>query len=1100
MRNLRNLRGLAAALLLALLAGVTPISAFAQRPTGGIEGTVTDPQTAVVAGATVTITQPDTGFERSLTTSDNGTYRVDQLTPGSYNVTVSASGFKRAVVSQVTVEVGQNTPLDVQLTAGGLEETVEIQGGETTVDRTDNTVDGVVNTIQIANLPLNGRNFLDLARLQPGAETIEGGGFDPTKANYTGVSLGGQAGRSTQITVDGGSVVDNVVGTTTQNFSQEIIEEFQVGISNQDVASGASSSGTINVITKSGSNDFHGNGYIYYRDDQFAAFPSLARLVDIDRSDNMQAFEARRVQFDREQLGGSLGGPIVRDKAFFFFNTEYNNQDSVNLYIVNDPLLPGFTGFSGAPYNQLLITGRVDVLLNEKHTLFGRYSHDDNDNSTPQPLGSGIVPRESASGIFSSNNIFTTNRADGVTVGLTSVLTSAIVNDVRYAYNDFTNEIVADPNTPDTAPEIRVQLTTFRSGKSRIAPQATTQDRHQLKDDITWNAGEHTLRFGANWERTAIGGLLDFLNPGIIQIHNTNVTGPLVTEEDFLNAPVRFIQFGVGNPVLPFDHPGDPTVNHRLQFYANDQWKVHPRLTLNYGVQYRYDSNVFNHELAKPQIIAPLFGKGREPASNDLNNIAPRFGFAWDVAGDAKTVIRGGAGIYYDTVIDNVRLFETADLVPPGNWIGLTPTGIFSDLLPGGDAFFPTPDPNFTLRDALAILPQLRADVESRAFNSNAPTSIEATGVVSQQTGSEFEIPYSIQYAIGVQRELPGNFIVQADFNYRKSVHEIITYDANFADSVDQFGNSTPLLNPADFAGPVFIVDSSGFSTYKALLLRVDKRYSDNLQLTASYALSRLESFGLDSLGLGGVITNTRNFREDFGPSGLDRTHRLVVSGIYDLPRYDGDSAWARGFLDGWQVSAISQHFSGLPQSINLPDSVDLHGSGTFTSFLPGTSGGSLGREIGSIAELNQLISAYNSNLAQYAARIEDGVPVDPHGTPLRALALLPENLTAGGDTVHSTDVRLTKKFHFTETRRLDLIAEVFNLFNVSNLVYTPGQDTVWTLPAQEDVEAFESNADGTNPGLLPFAFDALRPIARQNSIFGAGGPRAFQFAAKFVF
>jgi hypothetical protein len=1083
------------ALLLTFVTVAAPVRAYAQNPTGNVEGIVTDAQGGALRGATVVVTQKETGFERSVTTDDSGTYRVSQLKPGNYNITVTAQGFKKAIVDSVTVAVGQSLPLDVQLTAGGVDETVEIQSGEATVDRSDNTIDGVVNTIQIASLPLNGRNFLDLARLQPGAETIEGGGFDPTKANYTGVSLGGQAGRSTQITVDGGSVVDNVVGTTVQNFSQEIISEFQVGISNGDVGGGASSSGSINVITKSGTNDYHGNGYIYYRDDQFAAFPALKRLVDADATDPIQEFQARRVQFDRQQFGGSIGGPIVKDKAFFFGNVEYNNQDSVNLYVVNDPLIPGFTGFSGGPYNQLLITGRVDWLLNEKHTIFGRYSHDDNDNTTPQPLGSGIVPRESASGIFASNNIFQTNDSDGITAGITSVLKSNLVNDFRYSFNDFTNELLADPNTDPNAPELRVRLTTFRSGKSRIAPQATTQRRHQVRDDVTWTLGQHTARFGGNWEHTGIGGLLDFLNPGIIQIHDTTVTGPLITEADFLNAPVRFLQIGVGNPILPFDHPGEPTVNDRLQFYANDTWKIHPRFTLNYGVQYRYDSNLFNHELLRPEIVAPLFGRGRQPSENDLNNIAPRVGFAWDVAGDAKTVVRGGVGIYYDTLIDNVRLFETADLVPAGNNVILGPTQIISNLLPGGDGFFPTPDPNFTLADALAVLPALRAEVTQRAFENNAPTSIEALGVVNQLSSSELEVPYSIQYSVGVQRELPWNIVLQADFNYRKSLHEIIAYDANKADSVDLFGNPTPLLGDA-FPVPVPIVDTSGFSVYKALLMRADKRFTNGLQFTASYALSSLNSFGLDSLGLGGALTDLNNFRNDFGPAGLDRRHRLVISGLYDFPRYSGDSGLMKGLADGWQVSAISQHFSGLPLTVNLPDSLDLTGTGTFASYLPGTGPGSLGRSVTSISELNNLISAYNANRNNFAAVVDGGVPFDAHGTELRALALLPENLQAGGDSVHSTDLRVTKKFFFTENTRLDLIAEVFNLFNVANLVYTPGQDTVWTLVAQDDVDAFEQN----NPGGFKFPFDALRPTSRQNSIFGAGGPRAFQFAVKFTF
>lgn len=235
---MKNVLRLCMALCIAL--GATAV--LAQEPTGSIEGTVKDPQSAIVQNATVTVRNPATNFTRSTTTSENGNYRFSQLPPGTYEMKVAGTNFKTSVVSDVIVAVGQTLALDVHLEVGGAAETVTVVGGgDVQIDRTDHTVSGVVNTRQIQNLPLNGRNFLDLAQLQPGVEKVEGGNFDPTKANYTGVSIAGQAGRSTQIAVDGGSVVDNVVGTTVQNFSQEIVQEFQLGISNFDLSTGASS-------------------------------------------------------------------------------------------------------------------------------------------------------------------------------------------------------------------------------------------------------------------------------------------------------------------------------------------------------------------------------------------------------------------------------------------------------------------------------------------------------------------------------------------------------------------------------------------------------------------------------------------------------------------------------------------------------------------------------------------------------------------------------------------------------------------------------------------------------------------------------------------
>jgi hypothetical protein len=1091
----KSTRSVVWVVVLTLALGLVPVRAFAQNPTGNIEGTITDAQGAVLKGATVEVSQKETGFERSVSTDDSGAYRITNLAPGNYDVSIVAQGFKKAVADNVTVAVGTTTPLDVQLTAGGANETIEVQGGEATVDRTDNQVAGVVNPIQIANLPLNGRNFLDLARLQPGAETVDGGGFDPTKANYTGVALGGAGGRSTQIAVDGGSVVDNVVGTTVQNFSQEIISEFQVGISNQDISSGASASGTINVLTKTGNNDFHGNGYLYYRDDQFSAFPGLDRLVDTDTSDDFVPFQARRIQFDRQQYGATIGGPIVQDKAFFFGNIEVNNQDSVSLFQIPVAAIRGFNGFGPQPFNQLLITARVDWRVNDSNTFFGRYSHDDNDQIAPFAPATGIVPRESASGIFSSNNQFNTNRADGFVVGLTTTFSSTIVNDLRYNFNDFANEIDPDPASAPGSPELRVidAGQVWKSGTNYITPQKTYQVRNQLRDDLNWALGNHNLRFGVNYERSAISGQFAFAKPARIRIYGPQTGGlpVLQTEADFLNSPVRDIFMGIGNDLLPFDNPDGATINNRWQFYVSDIWKVHPRLTVNYGLSYRYDSNLWNTQYGRPDIIAPLFTDGGAPPSNDTNNWAPRVGFAWDVNGNAKTVVRGGAGIYYDNTIDNLRLFETADVIAPGSELFLGGNDIQSALLPGGNGQFgatPASTSGFlTLAQALALMGALRADLESRTFASDAPTSIEAFGAISGPLfATDFQLPYAIHYSLGIQRELPYDMVLQADLNYRKGLHEALVYDANHIDAVDANGNSTPYLNLADWQNSVPYANSGAFSVYKALLVRLDKRFTNDFQFTASYALSRVDGFGGDTLGLGAAPTNLYDFRADYGATGNDRTHRFVFSGLYEFPRYDGDG-WKEAFLDGWTVSGIHTMYSGLPYQVFLPDFVDLSGTGTFASYLPGTNSGSIGRSVSNIGELNSLISAYNASLTPGS--------VDFYQTPLRPLALLPGDTPIGGDSVLSTDIRLTKKFYFGETMHLDLIAEGFNVFNIANLVHVGDQ----TLVAQEDVDAYVNDPAG-NPSRFAYPFTTLRPNQRQTSTFGSGGPRAFQFAVKFTF
>ena len=1068
---------LAGFMSLAMLTMSLSMPLAAQQPTGGVEGTVTDPQGAVVIKATVTVRNPATNFSRTTETNDEGFFRVDQLPPGNYEIRVTGTNFKTTVVKEVGVNVGQNSPADVKLEIGGASEEVTVVGtGEAQIERTDQTVSGVVGTVQIQNLPLNGRNFLDLAQLQPGVEKVEGGSFDPTKANYTGVSIAGQAGRSAQIAVDGGSVVDNVVGTTVQNFSQEIVQEFQLGISNFDLSTGASSTGSVNIISRSGSNDFHGNGYGYFRDDKFAAFPALSRL---DAANGIPAaVRTDRIPFDRQQFGGTLGGPIVRDKLFFFGNYEQNNQDGSALH--NPTEAQSFAGFTPNPFDEILATGKIDWVIGSATNLSTRYSFNDNEQQVPFPPGSGIVPRQSASNIFTSNDQIVLNRAHNLVAGLTHSFSPTVSNNTVFAFSDFSNDITV-PTESLGRPEIRIiGSQSFRSGQNAIAPQSTYQERYQLRNDTTWVRGDHTFRFGGNYELTSINGLFQFASPARIRLFNVDAAGNPIryeTEADFLNAPVRDISMGIGSPVLPFNG-GDATTNHRFSFYGNDSWKLTQNFTMNLGLSYRIDSNLWNHDQPRPAIVAPVFGKGTAPSPKDTNNIAPRVGFAWDVAGNGKTVLRGGIGMYYDNTIDNLRLFERADLGPAGAELFLVGADLRSPLFPGGDGRF-TAGQNFTLAQALAIVAPARADIESRAFNCALPTSIECFNAISGPLFStEFQVPYSIQYTFGLQRELPWKMLLQTDFNFRKGVHEVLVYDVNQIDNAitgprTSFGNSIPYA------------DSSGFSTYKALLTRLDRRFSNGFQMTASYALSRFKAFGGDTLGLGATATDLNDLRKEFGPAGLDRTHRFVLSGVYELPWFrNSDSAFARNALGGWQVSMISTMFSGVPFSAFLPHFADLSGTGTFQSYLPGTGPGSLGRDVGSVQELNSIITAYNASIPSRGVACGGDSPTgrcDVFGDPLVRIQSLPSTLQLGGDSVISQDVRVTKTFGFTENVKLDVIGEVFNLFNVANL---------------SEVHDFTLPDEGTSPGDIHF----LRREARTTSVFGTGGPRAFQFALKLRF
>ncbi|MCI0485883.1 MAG: TonB-dependent receptor, partial [Blastocatellia bacterium] len=293
-----------------------PAASPAQESTGSIEGVVSDPSGAVVAGATVTITSKKTGRSLTTTTTGAGVFIMRAIQPGEYEVKVEASGFKTGV-RQVTVQVGAASIGDVSLEVGSPTEVVTVQAESSLqVNTVENKVYDVINQRQIENLPLNGRNFLDLAQLSPGVQIVDGGNFDPTKNQFTGISVGGRSGRVTRIQVDGIDISDETVGTTTQNISQDALQEFQLSQSSLDPSTSLTSSGAVNIVTRSGGNDIHGSAFFFYRDEEVAAVPvTFTGIESIDQ-------QLKSAEFDREQGGFSVGGPFIKDKLFWFVNFE----------------------------------------------------------------------------------------------------------------------------------------------------------------------------------------------------------------------------------------------------------------------------------------------------------------------------------------------------------------------------------------------------------------------------------------------------------------------------------------------------------------------------------------------------------------------------------------------------------------------------------------------------------------------------------------------------------------------------------------------------------------------------------------------------------
>ena len=653
---------------LSILLGVMIVLAptgtlMAQRLTGSATLQILDPSGATVPDARATLTSREKGTSIELKSGADGVVVIPDLAPGDYSISVQHEGFK-TTSTVVSIRVGLTSSLVVKMELGAITTEVMVQAEAVTVDTSKSTVQGVVTANLIDNLPLNGRNFLDLAQLAPGVQIVDGGLFDPTKNQMTGVSVGGRSGRSTRIQVDGVDITDETVGTTVMNLTNESVQEFGIQQSSLDVSTDLTSSGAVNILTKSGTNSLHGSGFGFFRRSDFAA-NNAPIICD---NDSLQAglcdsLDTPKPPFSRDNYGGRLGGPFIRNK--WFWEVEYEKLQQVGANSTSVGPFPQFTGSFGVPVNEHMGGGRTDFNLNSKMKLFYRYNHDDNIGVT----GFGGV------GLAAFAN---SNSANSHAVGW-DYSSGAWVHGVRFSFLKFINGIV-DGNslagTPVEPAAINVTgLGGFIFGPNPNAPQNTFQQNRQTKYDASWVKGRHTIQFGVEYNRIDEAGFASFygLGPEIQGRFSKGVAADPFSANgaaDPLNYTMADVIVGNGlgygseKPVLGLPRGG--FTNNRIGVYAHDTWKVTRNLTLNGGLRYNHDDGLSNADLPRAPLISTFDAElGRTPR-NDNKRIAPQLGFAWDVSGSGKTVIRGGGGLYYETNIFNNLLFDRAEQLPLG--------------------------------------------------------------------------------------------------------------------------------------------------------------------------------------------------------------------------------------------------------------------------------------------------------------------------------------------------------------------------------------------------------------------------------------------------
>jgi hypothetical protein len=795
-------------------------AAVAQR--GELSGRVLGPGDTPVAGATVEARRDGGGsLVRRATADDEGTFRIIELPPGPYSLVARADGFAPHTIEGLELVVGQSQILDLRLEVEGIAETIDAVAEAPTLRSGSSTVDGVIDAAAIERLPLNGRNFLELALLVPG--NAPAANFDPTKTNSVLVSSAGQLGRGGMITIDGADNNDDMVGGPLQNLPQEAVREFQIATNQYRAELGRSASSAINVITRSGTDDLHGAGSFFFRDDALQELPATHDPALPEPA------------FDRQHYALSLGGPVRAGEAHWFAALEYRDQDGAVQVGERDPAARTIrSGLATAPLEDLLGTARVDWSITASDLVTARYAIESAEDTAASSL-------ERAQGSASQRQT-SDNRYDAMLGSWTRVLGPSALNALNAARSRFRNDIVP------VVPGRQLTLPSLQDGTSFRVPQATDLDRLQIADSFSLLAGDHEVKVGAERHWIDSGIDLGVFRDGRIEgvedfpAFDRNRDG-VVNDDDLLFAVTLRSAFPDRDLVI------DDVDSEYTALFAQDEWRVTPELTLNLGLRWEVDSDVKNisrYDEINP-LVAPFLEGDRE---RDSDNYAPRVGFAW-APQEGRVVVRGGYGIFYDRVTLQLQTLER---------------GLDGRALPievrAGNAFF--------VDDETGTLPPF-APTLSNPFTGFILPGAGASGI--NIIDNDLENPEVEQWSLGAETRLARNLFVRLDGLYNEGRRFIIGRTVG------------EVFNPV-VGGPDRVVnlESSVGTRYEALLLSLDRRGARH-RFLASYTYGKAENYANDDqIPFSAGPIDPDDLEREFGPAPNDRRHRFTLAGSFELP------------------------------------------------------------------------------------------------------------------------------------------------------------------------------------------------------------------------
>ncbi len=953
--------------------------------TGTLQGTVSDQSQAVVSGAEVVATFKATGVTRTATTSDTGTYRFDFVPAGTYQVKVTKQGFA-SVVQTTELQVGQSSTVNITLSPGAATTVVEVSGIAPVVDLAKTSVSQNITPSEVEELPLVGRDAANLAYLVPGVKAADS--YDPTKNRYAILSINGSDGRNINTTVNGIDNKDNTVGGAVMQLPLEAVQEFQISTQRFSAENGRSQGAAINMITKSGSNQYHGSVFGYFRN---SALDTDQKVPNGDGTSTPS-----NPDYSRQFFGGAVGGPFKRDKLFGFFAIERQREsqglaESGNSYA--ELVLAKNAGLAAQPalviprpFHEWRYNGRLDWTINNRNTAYVSYSSQANDSLNDQADGT----QDLTAGNFTTNHLQIAN------LTLTSQISNNTVNQFTFGWQYWNNLIASHTNAP---------LVTFPSpaafGTNGNVPQQSFQRKWQFRDDISKTIGKHTLKGGVDYIWNPVeGGFFEFNST--LEIDFT--TDPSVILADPTTYPNGFATAGlIGSMSFSNGDPKFIVATKQLGFYFQDDWKVTPRLTVNLGLRWDRDFNALGQtDIPKSRTYLELVAISPNPISDyyirhlphdDTKDFSPRVGFAYDLTGAGKHVLRGGFGLYYGNSFQNIPLFMEQHANPT----------IFQTVLSLSSPSDPVPGTGLTLGEwqyGVSPLPTLPP-----------PSTTLADGAVGRIIDPNYRNPVSEEFNFGYTWALNSSSVFEAEYTHVLGLHEnkTINIDQKVPAGTDGSGNvilTRPLSDAFAAAGqPVLNSvrndESINRNRYDGFNFSFRQRMSRHFSLNANYTLAW--AYGYDSGG--GPDTFFRNYSRDgyhplspqeWGPATTDERHHITVSGLIELPK-------------GFQFAPILQFGTARPYNLTNSSNTLNTGGGTAAAV-----------EVPKSDPRNWFAFAGDNTSAQNCYYLTTTCKIAKFD-PLR------------GDPFFELDAKLAKNFKFGERLKVQIVAQAFNLTNRAN-------------------------------------------------------------------